>query len=76
MLNQSTTAGGQKQEARVPGSFNSKLAELNEKGEIVNIPESAEVKIMQEGNGIRHILFKEAWNPEVAIGIAGYVERS
>ena len=39
--------------ARVPGSFNSKLAELNEKGEIVNIPESAEVKIMQEWNGVR-----------------------
>ncbi|MGC1929584.1 MAG: DNA primase noncatalytic subunit PriX [Candidatus Nitrosopolaris sp.] len=39
--------------ARVPGSFNSKLAGLNEKGEIVNIPESAEVKIMQEWNGVR-----------------------
>jgi hypothetical protein len=39
--------------ARVPGSFNSKLAELNEKGEVVNIPESAEVKIMQEWNGVR-----------------------
>ena len=38
---------------RVPGSFNSKLAELNGKGEIVNIPESAEVKIMQEWNGVR-----------------------
>ncbi len=38
---------------RVPGSFNSKLAELNEKGEIVNIPESVEVKIMQEWNGVR-----------------------
>jgi hypothetical protein len=43
--------------ARVPSlnrflSFNSKLAELNEKGEIVNIPESAEVKIMQEWNGV------------------------
>jgi hypothetical protein len=39
--------------ARVPGSFNSKLVELNEKGEIVKIPESAEVKIMQEWNGVR-----------------------
>ena len=39
--------------ARVPGSFNSKLAELNEEGEIVNIPESAKVKIMQEWNGVR-----------------------
>ena len=39
--------------ARVPGSFNSKLAELNEKGEMVNIPESAEVKITQEWNGVR-----------------------
>jgi hypothetical protein len=38
---------------RVPGSFNSKLIELNEKGEIVNIPESAEVKIVQEWNGVR-----------------------
>ncbi|HYA83877.1 MAG TPA: hypothetical protein VEH06_10575 [Candidatus Bathyarchaeia archaeon] len=38
---------------RIPGSFNSKLAALNEKGEIVNIPESAEVKIMQEWNGVR-----------------------
>jgi len=28
---------------RVPGSFNSNLAELNEKGEIINIPDSAEV---------------------------------
>ena len=32
---------------RVPGSFNSKLAVRNEKGKIVNIPESAEVKIIQ-----------------------------
>jgi len=38
---------------RVPGSFNSKLVELNENGEIVKIPESAEVKIMQEWNGVR-----------------------
>jgi hypothetical protein len=38
---------------RVPGSFNSKLVQLNEKGEIVLIPESAEVKIMQEWNGVR-----------------------
>ncbi|MGC2571781.1 MAG: hypothetical protein WA364_09745 [Candidatus Nitrosopolaris sp.] len=34
--------------ARVPGSFDSKLAGLNEKGDIVKIPESAEVKIIQE----------------------------
>ena len=38
---------------RVPGSFNSKLVHLNEKGEIVNIPESAEVKILQKWNGVR-----------------------
>lgn len=38
---------------RVPGSFNSKLVQLNEKGEIVNIPESAEVKIVQNGNGVK-----------------------
>lgn len=38
--------------ARVPGSFNSKLVELNEKGKIVNIPESAEVKIVQKWNGV------------------------
>jgi hypothetical protein len=38
---------------RVPGTFNSKLVQLNEKGEIVNIPESAEVKIVQEWNGVR-----------------------
>jgi hypothetical protein len=38
---------------RIPGSFNSKLAKLNEKGEIINIPESAEVKIMQNWNGVR-----------------------
>jgi hypothetical protein len=36
---------------RVPGSFNSKLVQLNEK--IVNIPESAEVKIIQKWNGVR-----------------------
>lgn len=39
--------------ARIPGSFNSKLAKLNEKGEIVNIPESAEVKIIKKWNGVR-----------------------
>jgi hypothetical protein len=38
---------------RVPGSFNSKLVQLNEKGQIVNIPESAEVKIIQKWNGVR-----------------------
>ena len=38
---------------RVPDSFNSKLAAINEKGEIVNIPESAEVKIIQKWNGVR-----------------------
>lgn len=38
---------------RVPGSFNSKLVQLNEKGQIVNIPELAEVKIMQKWNGTR-----------------------
>jgi hypothetical protein len=38
---------------RVPGSFNSKLVQLNEKGQIVNIPELAEVKIMQKWNGVR-----------------------
>ena len=38
---------------RVPGSFNSKLAQLNDKGEIVNIAESAEVKIIQKWNGVR-----------------------
>jgi hypothetical protein len=38
---------------RVPGSFNSKLVQLNEKGEIVLIPESAEVKIVQKCNGVR-----------------------
>ena len=38
---------------RVPGSFNSNLAELNEKGEIINIPESAEVKIKQKWNAVR-----------------------
>ena len=38
---------------RVPGSFNSKLVQLNEKGEIVNISESAEVRIIQKWNGVR-----------------------
>jgi Primase X len=38
---------------RIPGSFNSKLAQRNEKSEIVNIPESAEVKIVQKWNGVR-----------------------
>ena len=38
--------------ARVPGSFNSKLAQLNDKGEIVNILESA-VKVIQKWNGVR-----------------------
>ena len=38
---------------RIPGSFNSKLVQRNEKGEIVNIPESAEVKIIQKWNGVR-----------------------
>ena len=38
---------------RVPGSFNSKLAELNENGKIVNIPQLAEVKIIQKWNGVR-----------------------
>jgi hypothetical protein len=38
---------------RVPGSFNSKLCPRNERGEIVNIPESAEVKIIQKWNGVR-----------------------
>jgi hypothetical protein len=37
----------------VPGSFNSKLVQRNEKGEIVNIPESAEVKIVQKWNEVR-----------------------
>ncbi|MGC1931812.1 MAG: hypothetical protein WA667_22820, partial [Candidatus Nitrosopolaris sp.] len=39
--------------ARIPGSFNSKLVQPNEKGEIVNIPESAEVKIIKKWNGVR-----------------------
>jgi Primase X len=38
---------------RVPGSFNSKLVQLSEKGQIVNIPELSEVKIMQKWNGVR-----------------------
>jgi hypothetical protein len=38
---------------RVPGSFNSKIVQLNEKGEIVNIPESAQVKIIEKWNGVR-----------------------
>ncbi len=38
---------------RVPGSLNSKLVRLNEKGKIVNIPESGEVKIIQKWNGVR-----------------------
>jgi hypothetical protein len=38
---------------RVPGSFNSKLVHLYEKGEIVNIPESAEVRIIQKWNDVR-----------------------
>ena len=38
---------------RVSGSFNSKLVQLNENGEIVNIPELAEVKIIQKWNGVR-----------------------
>ncbi|MFZ0225035.1 MAG: DNA primase noncatalytic subunit PriX, partial [Candidatus Nitrosopolaris sp.] len=38
---------------RVPGSFNSKLVHLYEKGEIINIPESAEVRIIQKWNGVR-----------------------
>jgi hypothetical protein len=38
---------------RVPGSFNSKLVQLDEKGEIVNISESAEVRIIQKWNGVR-----------------------
>jgi len=38
---------------RVPGSFNSKLVQPNQKDEIANIPESAEVKIIQRWNGIR-----------------------
>jgi hypothetical protein len=37
---------------RVPASFNSKLA-VNERGEIVKIPESAEVKIVHKWNGVR-----------------------
>jgi len=38
---------------RVPASFNSKLVHRNEQGEIINIPESAEVKIIQNWNGVR-----------------------
>ena len=38
---------------RVPASFNSKLVHRNEKGEIINIPESAEVKITQKWNDVR-----------------------
>jgi hypothetical protein len=38
---------------RAPGSFNSKLVQLNEKGEILNIPESAKIKIIRKWNGIR-----------------------
>jgi hypothetical protein len=38
---------------RVPGSFNSKLVQLNEKGEIITIPESGEVKIIQKWNRVR-----------------------
>jgi hypothetical protein len=38
---------------RVPGSFNSKLAQRIEKGEIVNIAQSADVKIIQKWNGVR-----------------------
>jgi hypothetical protein len=38
---------------RVPGSFNSKLVRLNEKGDIAHIAESGEIKIMQEWNGFR-----------------------
>ncbi|MGB8935836.1 MAG: DNA primase noncatalytic subunit PriX [Candidatus Nitrosopolaris sp.] len=37
----------------MPGSFNSKLVQLNQKGEIVNIPESAQVKIVQKWNGVK-----------------------
>jgi len=38
---------------RVPGSYNSKLCQLNDKGEIVNIPGSAEVKVLQKWNGVK-----------------------
>ncbi|MFY9869359.1 MAG: DNA primase noncatalytic subunit PriX [Candidatus Nitrosopolaris sp.] len=38
---------------RIPGSFNSKLVHLIDKGKIVNIPESAEVKIIQKCNAVR-----------------------
>jgi hypothetical protein len=34
---------------RVPGSYNSKYVEFNDKGEIANIPGEAEVKIIQRG---------------------------
>ena len=38
---------------RLPGSYNSKYVEFNDKGEIVNIPEEAEVKIIQRWDGKR-----------------------
>ena len=38
---------------RIPGSYNSKYVEFNDKGEIVNIPEEAEVKIIQRWDGKR-----------------------
>src|SRR5215831_18359965 len=34
-------------------SFKNKFAVINEKGEIVNVPESAEVRIVQKWNGVR-----------------------
>jgi hypothetical protein len=38
---------------RIPGSHNSKLLELSNSGEITTIPKEAEVKIIQDWNGIR-----------------------
>jgi hypothetical protein len=38
---------------RIPGSYNSKFIQLDDKGRIVSIPPEAQVRIMQKWNGVR-----------------------
>jgi hypothetical protein len=49
---------------RVPGSYNSKYIQFNDKGEVVNIPPESQVSIVQKWDGYRpniRWLLKDYW---------------
>jgi hypothetical protein len=70
---------------RIPGSFNSKYIQFNDKGEAVNIPPQSEVRIIQRWDGYRpniRWILKDHWiyliqerNNEVLKGIRNEQKR-